>query len=67
MNLLNEAALIACRRGRTAVTTQDASDACDKVRYGKERRSLEISAEEKRSTAIHESGHAVAALMVDPF
>ncbi len=67
MNLLNESALIASRRGRTAVTSQDASDACDKVRYGKERRSLEISAEEKRSTAIHESGHAIAALMVDHF
>ena len=43
-NILNEAALLAARRGRTAVTAQDAAEACDKVRYGKERRSLEIDA-----------------------
>ena len=63
-NLLNEAALIAARRGRSAVTGSDASEACDKVRYGKERRSLELSEQEKKCTAVHESGHAVAALRV---
>lgn len=65
MNLLNEAALIASRKGRAAVTGQDTAEAADKVRYGKERRSLEISPEEKRTTAIHESGHAIAALKVE--
>lgn len=64
-NLLNEAALIASRRSRAAVTASDANEACDKVRYGKERRSLEISNEEKKTTAIHESGHAIAALKVE--
>lgn len=64
-NLLNEAALIASRRNRAAVTASDANEACDKVRYGKERRSLEISNEEKKTTAIHESGHAIAALKVE--
>ncbi|MCH9632448.1 MAG: ATP-dependent zinc metalloprotease FtsH [Chlamydiae bacterium] len=63
-NLLNEAALIASRLGRAAVTGSDASEACDKVRYGKERRSLELSEQEKYNTAVHESGHAVAALCV---
>ncbi len=63
-NLLNEAALIAARKGRTAVTMQDTKEASDKVRFGKERRSLEISEEEKRTTAYHESGHAVVALVV---
>jgi cell division protease FtsH len=63
-NILNEAALLAARKGRSAVTAQDASEACDKVRYGKERRSLEIDQNEKKTTAYHESGHAVVALCV---
>ncbi len=64
MNILNEAALLAARKGRSAVTASDAAEACDKVRYGKERRSLEIDQNEKRTTAYHESGHAVVALIV---
>ncbi len=63
-NILNEAALLAARKGRSAVTAQDAAEACDKVRYGKERRSLEIDQNEKRTTAYHESGHAIVALAV---
>lgn len=63
-NILNEAALLAARKGRSAVTAADASEACDKVRYGKERRSLEIDQNEKMTTAYHESGHAVVALCV---
>ncbi|NGX39398.1 MAG: ATP-dependent zinc metalloprotease FtsH [Chlamydiae bacterium] len=64
-NILNEAALLAARRGRSAVTQKDANEACDKVRYGKERRSLEIDEQEKRTTAIHESGHAIVGLLVE--
>lgn len=64
MNILNESALLAARKGRSAVTAQDAAEACDKVRYGKERRSLEIDQNEKKTTAYHESGHAVVALCV---
>lgn len=63
-NILNEAALLAARKGRSAVTSTDSTEACDKVRYGKERRSLEIDQNEKRTTAYHESGHAVVALIV---
>lgn len=63
-NILNEAALLAARKGRSAVTAQDAAEACDKVRYGKERRSLEIDQNEKKTTAYHESGHAIVALSV---
>ena len=63
-NILNEAALLAARKGRSAVTAQDAAEACDKVRYGKERRSLEIDQNERKTTAYHESGHAVVALVV---
>ena len=61
-NMLNESALIAARKNKTAVSDADAREACDKVRYGKERRSLEIDEREKKLTAIHESGHAVVAL-----
>lgn len=63
-NILNEAALLAARKGRSAVTSQDAAEACDKVRYGKERRSLEVDQNERKTTAYHESGHAVVALCV---
>ncbi len=63
-NLLNEAALLAARKGRTAVTTQETTEARDKVLYGKERRSLEMDENEKRTTAYHESGHAVVSLVV---
>lgn len=64
MNILNEAALLAARKGRAAVTASESAEACDKVRYGKERRSLELDQNEKKTTAYHESGHAVVALCV---
>jgi cell division protease FtsH len=63
-NMLNEAALLAARKGRTAVTTQEVVEARDKVLYGKERRSLEIDENERRTTAYHESGHAIVGLVV---
>jgi cell division protease FtsH len=63
-NILNESALLAARRGRSAVTAIDVEEACDKVRYGKERKSLELDQSEKRTTAYHESGHAIVALVV---
>lgn len=63
-NILNEAALLAARKGRTAVTAQETVEARDKVLYGKERRSLEIDENEKRTTAYHESGHALVGLVV---
>lgn len=63
-NLLNEAALLAARRGRTAVTASETVEARDKVLYGKERRSLEIDENEKRTTAYHEAGHTIVGLCV---
>lgn len=63
-NLLNEAALLAARHGRSAVTMQECVEARDKVLYGKERRSLEIDENEKRTTAYHEAGHTVVGLCV---
>jgi cell division protease FtsH len=64
-NMLNEAALLAARKGRSAVTSIETIEACDKVRFGKERRSLEMDDQEKRSTAFHESGHAIVGLSVE--
>lgn len=65
MNILNEAALLAARKGRSAVTREDTLEACDKVRYGKERKSLELDKKEKLHTAYHESGHAIVGLSVE--
>ncbi len=64
-NILNEAALLAARRGRSAVTAQETIDARDKVIFGKERRSLEMDKKEKESTAYHEAGHAMVGLIVE--
>jgi cell division protease FtsH len=63
-NILNEAALLAARKGRSAVTAVEVKESCDKVRYGKERRSLEMDEKEKLTTAYHESGHAITGLVV---
>ncbi len=65
MNILNEAALLSARKNRSAVTMTDAMEACDKVRFGKERKSIELDHQEKLTTAYHESGHAVVGLVVE--
>jgi len=58
-NLVNEAALLAARKGRRVVTMQEFEDAKDKVMMGAERRSMVMTDEEKRLTAYHEAGHAL--------
>ena len=58
-NVINEAALLAARRGLKAITMQELEEARDKVRWGKERRSMAISEKEKEVTAYHEAGHAL--------
>ncbi|HTQ15289.1 MAG TPA: ATP-dependent zinc metalloprotease FtsH [Rhizomicrobium sp.] len=63
-NLVNEAALLAARRGKRVVTMSELEDAKDKVMMGAERRSLAMSEEEKKLTAYHEGGHALVALNV---
>jgi cell division protease FtsH len=57
-NLVNEAALLAARKGLNAVTLAEMEEARDKVRWGRERRSLAMSDKEKTGTAWHEAGHA---------
>ncbi len=63
-NLVNEAALIAARKGQTNVTMADMEYAKDKVLMGVERKSMIISDEEKKCTAIHEAGHALVAAII---
>ena len=58
-NLINEAALLAARKGLKAVTLVELEEARDKVRWGRERRSMALSEEEKKTTAYHEAGHAL--------
>ena len=57
-NVCNEAALIAARHNKTAVTQEDFLAAIDRIVGGLERRNMPMTAEERRSTAIHEAGHA---------
>jgi len=64
-NLVNEAALLAARRGKRVVSMYELEDAKDKVMMGAERRSLAMSDEEKKLTAYHEGGHALVALEVE--
>ena len=63
-NMVNEAALMAARRGKDRVELVDFEDAKDKVLMGTERKSMIISNEEKRLTAYHESGHALVAMLL---
>ena len=64
MNLVNESALLAARRGKRLVTMHEFEDAKDKVMMGAERRTLVMTEDEKRLTAYHEGGHAIVALHV---
>ena len=63
-NLVNEAALNAARYNQKTVRMHDFEFAKDKVLMGSERRSMIISEEEKKVTAIHEAGHALLAVML---
>ncbi len=63
-NLVNEAALLAARRGKLAVSMHEFEQAKDKVMMGAERRSMVMTEDEKRMTAYHESGHAVIAYYI---
>src|ERR1700740_2945019 len=64
-NLLNEAALLAASQNKKAVNMPELEEARDKVRWGRERRSLAISEKEKENTAYHEAGHALLCEVLD--
>ena len=61
-NLLNEAALLAVRRNKDAITMEEIDEATDRVLLGPAKTSRKITDKEKRLVAIHESGHAVIGL-----
>ncbi len=63
-NLLNEAALLAGRRGRLEVSRTDLDEARDKVMMGAERRSITLSEQERITCAYHEAGHAMIASLL---
>lgn len=64
-NVINEAALLAARRGLKGITLAELEEARDKVRWGRERRSLAMSEKEKTSTAWHEAGHALVNVLLE--
>ena len=61
-NLVNEAALLAARKGKRVVTMEDFEQSKDKVMMGAERRSMVMQDSERKLTAYHEGGHALVAL-----
>jgi cell division protease FtsH len=63
-NLLNEAALLAASENKKAVGMAELEEARDKVRWGRERRSLAMTDEDKKFTAWHEAGHALVNVML---
>ena len=63
-NLCNESALLAAREDGNQVTMRHFEESKDKVLMGTERRSMIISDKEKRTIAVHESGHALVAIML---
>jgi cell division protease FtsH len=58
-NVINEAALLAAKYNQEDITQKDFEEARDKVRWGRERRSMAMTEEEKKATAYHEAGHAL--------
>ena len=63
-NLLNEAALLAARTDKKAINMNELEEARDKVRWGRERRSMAMTDEDKKITAWHEAGHALVNVLL---
>ncbi len=63
-NLVNEAALLAARKGKRLVAMSEFEEAKDKVMMGAERKSMVMTEDEKKATAFHEAGHALVSLHV---
>ncbi len=64
-NLLNEAALLAARSDKKAINMPELEEARDKVRWGRERRSMAMTDEDKKITAWHEAGHALLNVLLE--
>ena len=63
-NLLNEAALLAVRRGKNLIGMDDIEDSFTKVIAGPQKKSMRLSEKEKRNTAYHEAGHAILSYLL---
>ncbi|HEX7861945.1 MAG TPA: AAA family ATPase [Verrucomicrobiae bacterium] len=63
-NVINEAAIISAQKKNTHISLTELEEARDKVRFGKERRSMILQADERRVVAYHEAGHAVVHLQM---
>ncbi len=63
-NLLNEAALLAARKQKAVINTDDIEEATIKIIVGPQKRSMVLNADEKRKTAFHEAGHAIVTKML---
>src|SRR5450631_524628 len=63
-NVVNEAALLAAKRNKDEVTQPELEEARDKVRWGRERRSMAMTEDEKKATAVHEAGHALLTVLL---
>ncbi|MEN3028300.1 MAG: cell division protein FtsH, partial [Aquificaceae bacterium] len=61
---MNEAALLAARKGKEAIEMEDIEEAIDRITMGLERKGMVISPKEKEKIAYHEMGHAIMSLMV---
>ena len=64
-NLLNEAALLAARRNKKAITMEEIDEAALKVQVGSEKKSHRINEKDKKITAYHEAGHAVVSFYLE--
>jgi len=65
-NIVNEACLLAARKGKKQVEMEDFEEAVDRIIAGLERKNRYLSAEEKRRVAYHETGHALVAASHNP-
>jgi cell division protease FtsH len=64
-NVVNEAALLAAKYNKDFIAQAELEEARDKVRWGRERRSMAMSEEEKKTTAYHEAGHALLNVVLE--
>jgi len=63
-NLVNEAALLAARKGKEKITMEDFEEAKDKILMGVARKSMVLSEKERKQIAYHESGHAILSVLL---
>jgi cell division protease FtsH len=61
-NVINEAAILCAQKGKSEIGLSDLEEARDKVRWGKERKSMCLNSDERRVIAYHEAGHAIVGL-----